>query len=77
MRRSEGVEPTESDARLNKLIEEYRAENERCTEKIAELKQRLTDQTEARGPIGSDKIYAKSFKVTSDRMMKRSDLTRA
>lgn len=36
--------PTPSDLRLNKLIEEYRAENERCTGKIGELRQRLHEQ---------------------------------
>ena len=38
------LEATASDARLNKLIEDYRAENERCTQKINELKERLKDQ---------------------------------
>ena len=32
---------TESDVRLNKLISDYRVENERCTRKINELKDRL------------------------------------
>ena len=34
---------TASDARLNKLIRDYRMENERCTSKINELKERLVD----------------------------------
>ena len=71
LRKSRELEPTESDARLNKLIADYRAENERCTAKINELKERLADQRDApregrstsTGP--TDKIYAKSFKVTS------------
>ena len=34
---------SQSDARLNKLITDYRAENARCTKKINELKMRLSD----------------------------------
>jgi len=32
------LEKTPSDLRLNKLIEDYRAENDRCSSKINELK---------------------------------------
>ena len=39
-----GAEPTASDLRLNKLIADYKAENERCTHKINDLKQRLKEQ---------------------------------
>ena len=57
---------TPSDARLNKLIEDYRAENERCTNKINELKNRLQSQQDDRqNGLTHDRIYAKSFKVTS------------
>ena len=70
---------TESDARLNKLINDYRMENERCTTKISELKQRLVEQQEhdslgagtdsmRGGASDHNKIYAKSFKATSDKM---------
>ena len=39
--RGNGLKPTESEQRLNQLIDEYRQENERCTSKINELKSRL------------------------------------
>jgi len=43
-------------------------ENERCTYKINELKQRLSEQNTNEGHNNgmSPKIYAKSFKVASD-----------
>ena len=45
-------------------------ENERCTRKISELKARLGENQRegSASEMGSysDKIYAKSFKVTSD-----------
>lgn len=67
--------------RLNKLINDYRVENERCTMKISQLKQRLHEQQEEHGTAGgtsgnhslrgsaaNDKIYAKSYKVTNDKL---------
>lgn len=68
------AEQTDSDARLNKLINDYRMENERCTLKISELKQRLVEQqqVDSSGPDNlrsvNDKIYAKSFKAASDKL---------
>lgn len=62
--RRRGMEANESDLRLNKLIQDYRQENERCTYKINELKQRLSDPMEGHG--SPNKIYAKSYKVTAD-----------
>ena len=65
-RQSSGLEMTPSDARLNKLIEDYRAENERCTSKINELKVRLQQQQDDRSNgLTHDKIYSKSFKVSA------------
>ena len=53
-------------------------ENERCTQKISELKQRLVDQqnnidsdqhaNSLRGGVDNTKIYAKSFKAASDKL---------
>lgn len=40
---NKAVPTTQNDLRLNKLITDYRAENERCTKKINELKKRLVD----------------------------------
>lgn len=42
-RLSKDDESTASDARLTKLITDYRRENERCTSKINELKQKLSE----------------------------------
>jgi len=55
------LQPTESDARLYKLIEDYRAENERCTQKINDLKQRLHQPAD----VSQDKIFAKSHNITT------------
>ena len=44
LRQSAAVEPSDSDRRLNKLIADYKAENERCTSKINDLKMRLKEQ---------------------------------
>ena len=44
------MKPTPSDSRLNKLINDYRVENERCTQKINELKQRLAQHTDSGSP---------------------------
>lgn len=63
-------ETTASDARLSKLINDYRRENERCTSKINELKQKLSEQHDnnnlaERASAFNEKINAKSFKVSS------------
>ena len=58
-----------SDARLNKLINDYKMENERCTMKISQLKDRLADQQE--DAAGHDKIYAKSYRVANDKIGRR------
>lgn len=42
MYRNGGPALTGSDAKLSKLITEYKAENERCSAKISELKERLS-----------------------------------
>ena len=54
----------DSDAKLNKLINEYKVENERTTAKINNLKNRLT-QSKNRGSSispGKQGSYSKSFK---------------
>lgn len=55
------LELSSSDLRLSKLIEDYRAENERCTHKITELKDMLSspqnDRFDASGYI-NDRIYS-------------------
>ena len=60
---------TASDVRLSKLITNYRRENERCTAKINELKQRLADYQENETALQqahfNEKVSAKSFKVAS------------
>lgn len=44
------MKPTPSDSRLNKLINDYRMENDRCTQKINELKHRLAQHTNSKSP---------------------------
>ena len=68
---SQGLKATQSDARLNKLIADYRQENDRCTAKINALKMKLNEQHDrprtavSPGGIQNDsRVYAKSFKVT-------------
>ena len=58
--KANALEQTPSDIRLNKLIEDYRAENERCVYKISELKERLQNQPDRYTP---EKLSVKSFKV--------------